>query len=544
MKPTVLVFGMLLVMSLWLASSNAHEAAEKGAQLGQVHFAVACNAAAQAQFNRAVALLHSFWFAPAMKTFASVSEFDASCAMAHWGVAMSLLGNPFAWPPSPQALKDGWTAVEKARSTGAQTPREQGYISAVEAFYKDAETVDHRTRALAYEKAMEQLARQYPDDREATIFYALALNATALPTDKTYANQLKAAALLEQVFKEQPQHPGVAHYLIHSYDYPPIAPRGLDAARRYAGIAPSAPHALHMPSHIFTRLGLWQESIDSNRASADAAREELLTTHQQGAGSYNALHALDYMMYGYLQLGQDRAARQVLDEIMAIQQLDVENFAAAYAFAAIPSRYALERQRWAEAAQLTLHPSTLAWQRFPQAEAVLIFARGLGAARSGDSATARKDLDRLQALRQAMLETKQTYWAGQTEIQHRVVAAWLARAEGKNQEALDHMRAAADLEDATEKHPVTPGSLVPARELLGEMLIEFNDPGQALQAFEASHRVEPNRFKGLYGAARAAAAAGEREKAQALYTQLVTLAAKADGERPELVEARAFLAQR
>jgi tetratricopeptide (TPR) repeat protein len=299
-----------------------------------------------------------------------------------------------------------------------------------------------------------------------------------------------------------------------------------------------------MPSHIFTRLGLWQESIDTNHASAQAAREELLETHQQGAGSYNALHAMDYMMYGYLQLGQDREAKRLLDEIMAIQKLDVENFVAAYAFAAIPARYALERRRWAEVAALTLHPHSLAWHRFPQAEAVITFARGLGAARRGDIATARQDLDRLQALREAMLAAKQHYWAEQTEIQRRVVAAWLARAAGKNQEALEGMQAAADLEDATEKHPVTPGPLVPARELLGEMLLALNNPVQALQAFEASHQVEPNRFQGLYGAARAAEVAGEREKARTFYIQLVTLAAQTDSERPELVEARTFLAQR
>jgi tetratricopeptide (TPR) repeat protein len=465
--------------------------------------------------------------------------------MAHWGVAMSLLGPPFLWPPSSTALKDSWAALDKARAMGAKTPREQAYIATLAAFYKDAETVEHRTRALAYEQAMAHLARQYSEDREATIFYALALNATALPTDKTYANQLKAAALLEQVFTEQPQHPGVARYLIHSYDYPPIAQRGLGAARRYASIAPSAPHALHMPSHIFTRLGLWQESIDTNHASAQAAREELLEAHQQGAGSYNALHAMDYMMYGYLQLGQDRETKRLLDEIMAIQKLDVENFVAAYAFAAIPARYALERRRWAEVVALTLHPHSLAWHRFPQAEAVITFARGLGAARRGDIATARQDLDRLQALREAMLAAKQHYWAEQTEIQRRVVAAWLARAAGKNQEALEGMQAAADLEDATEKHPVTPGPLVPARELLGEMLIELNNPVQALQAFEASHQVEPNRFQGLYGAARAAEVAGEREKARTFYTQLITLAMQTDdSERPELVQARTFLAQR
>lgn len=543
MQRTLLVFYMLLLVLSWMTPGHSHEATGKGTQFGQVHFPVTCNAAAQEKFDGAVARLHSFWFTPAITTFTAVTELDPTCAMAHWGVAMSLLGNPFTWPPPPPALKDGWTAVAKARTMGAKTPREQAYIAAIEMFYKDAETVEHRTRAVGYEKAMEHLTQQYPDDREAIIFYALALNATALPSDKTYANQLKAATLLERVFTEQPQHPGVAHYLIHSYDYPPIAARGLDAARRYASIAPSAPHALHMPSHIFTRLGLWQESIDTNRAAAESARDELLTTHQQGAGSYNALHALDYMMYGYLQLAQDGEAQRILAEIMAIQQLDVENFVAAYAFAAIPARYVLERRRWAEAAQLTLHPRELAWQRFPQAEAVLTFARGLGAARSGDVTTARKDHDRLQHLRDTMHAAKQSYWAEQAEIQRRVVAAWLAYAEGKTPEALDLMRAAADLEDATEKHPVTPGPLVPARELLGEMLLECNNPGQALQAFEASHRVEPNRFKGLYGAAQAAALAGAQDKARTWYAHLLTLAARADSQRPELTEAKAFLAR-
>lgn len=544
MKALSLVGAMFLTVLLWIVPSTGHEASGKGEQLGQVHFPTSCNAAAQAQFDRAVALLHSFWFAPAIKTFDAVTELDPACAIAHWGVAMSLPGNPFAWPPSAKVLKDGWAVVEKAKAVGVKTPREQAYIAAIEAFYKDGESVEHRPRVLAYEKAMEQLTQQFPDDQEAIIFYALALNATALPSDKTYANQLKAAALLEKVFTAQPQHPGIAHYLIHSYDYPPIAPRGLDAAQRYAKIAPSAPHALHMPSHIFTRVGLWQESIETNRASADAAKEELQETHQQGSSSYNALHALDYMMYGYLQLAQDGAAKRVMDEIMAIHKLDVEHFVAAYAFAALPSRYALERRRWADAAALTLHPRELAWQRFPQAEAVLTFARGLGAARSGDLATARQDVERLQVLREAMLAAKQNYWAEQAEIQRRMVAAWVARAEGKNEEALEGMRAAAALEDATEKHPVTPGPLIPARELLGELFLELNQPAAALQAFEASQRVEPNRFCGLYGAARAATLAGEREKARTFYTQLVALGGQADGERPELTEARTFLAQK
>jgi hypothetical protein len=377
---------------------------------------------------------------------------------------------------------------------------------------------------------MERLSQRYPDDREAAIFYALALNATALPTDKTYANQLKAAAILEKVFAEQPQHPGVAHYLIHSYDYPPIAEKGVGAARRYAGIAPAAPHALHMPSHIFTRRGYWQESVESNRASAAAAQNH-----------FDQLHAMDYLTYAYLQMAQDQAAKRVLDDMNAIQKINTEHFVVGFALATIPSRYALERGRWSDAASLTLFGKEFPWGRFPQSEAQLVFARGLGAARSGNAAAARQDLDRLQVLRDALAAAKNGYWAEQVDIQHRIVAAWIARAEGKKDEALALMRSAADREDATEKHPVTPGPLVPARELLGEMLLESNEPAQALKEFEASMRVEPNRFRGLLGAARAAELAGDRGKARTYYSQLVILGEKADSERPEILQAKTFL---
>jgi hypothetical protein len=528
----------VLVVASTLA---AQDEAQPPQQLGKVHFPVSCGAGAQAQFDRAVALLHSFWFGEAGAAFADVARTDPGCAMAHWGAAMTWLGNPLAGAPSPKALKEGAAEVEKAKAAGGKTPRERDYIAAIETFYKDADKVDHRTRALAYEKAMEQLAARYPDDREAAIFYALALNITLVPTDKTYANQLKAAAILEKVFAEQPDHPGAAHYLIHSYDFPPIANKGLPAAKRYAAIAPSAPHALHMPSHIFTRLGYWQESIDTNRASAAAAKEELGRNTEPGLGSYNALHAMDYMVYGYLQLARDQEAKAVLDEISGIRKLDVEHFAAAYAFAAIPARYALERRRWAEAAALEPHPKEIPWSRFPQAEAITSFARALGAARSGDAARARRDIERLHALREALVTMKLGYWAQQVEIQDKVAGAWVARAEGRNEEALALMRAAADLEGATEKHPVTPGPIVPARELLGEMLLDLKQPAQALLEFEASRRVEPNRFAGLYGAARAAELAGDREKARTDYTQLVALAEKANGDRAELRQARAFL---
>ncbi len=512
--------------------------------LGTVDFSVSCTPDAQAEFSHGVALLHSFWFVPAIKSFSTVTTLDPTCAMGHWGVAMSLLDNPFAGPPTPKALKDGWAATEKAIAAGAKTPREQTYITAITAFYKDAATVDHRTRALAYAQAMESLASQFPQDTEATIFYALALDFTALPTDKTYANQLKAAKMLEAIFIKQPNHPGVAHYLIHSYDAPAIAEKGLDAADRYAQIAPDAPHALHMPSHIFTRRGLWQKSIDTNIVSARVANADVIAALGADSGSVNALHATDYLMYGYLQLGQDVAAHKLLDQIKTIQKLDVEQFAAYYAFAAMPARYVLERNQWAEAANLTLQPANLAWEKFPHAEALLVFARGLGAARSNDVAAARKELDRLQALHAILVKAKNAYWAGQADIQIQEVSAWIALAEGKKDEALTMMHKAVDMEAATEKHPVTPGPLKPAHELLGELLLALNQPAQALTEFEASQKTEPNRFMGLYGTARAAELAGDKQKARTFYEQLVELGKTADSDRPELAAAKAFVAQK
>jgi hypothetical protein len=380
---------------------------------------------------------------------------------------------------------------------------------------------------------MERIYLTYPEDREAAVFYALALNATALPTDKTFANTLRAAAILQEVFAEQPDHPGVAHYLIHSYDYPPLAQHGLDFAQRYGGLAPAVSHAQHMPSHIFTRLGYWQESIRSNLAAAQAA-----------ANDFDLLHAKDYLVYAYLQLGQDQRASGVLAEIMGFPRAADENVATAYAFAAMPARYALERGRWTDAAALSLHPSGFTWSRFPEFEAITVFARAMGAARNGDAAQARQDAERLEALRDAVSARGDAYWAEQVAIQREVALAWVARAEGRNQEALALLRAAAEREDATDKHPVTPGPIAPARELLGELLLELNAPGEALAAFEASQRVEPNRFRGLFGAARAADLAGDRERARTYYAQLLALAEHADTARPELQQARAYLAQR
>jgi tetratricopeptide (TPR) repeat protein len=528
-----LVPGLTLLLALLLAATPA--VAQQGSsteKLGRVSFANSCSPAVQAELTRAVALLHSFWWRAAINAFTEVGQRDPACAIAHWGVAMAVLDNPFVWPPPAKAMAEGKAALERARAAGGGTARERDYIAALETLYRDYESVDHRTRAVAYEKAMEQLAARYPEDREAAIFHALALNATALPTDKAYTQQLRAAGILERVFQEQPDHPGVAHYLIHSYDYPAIAEKGLNAARRYASIAPAAPHAQHMPSHIFTRRGFWADSIQSNRASAAAADND-----------FDRFHAWDYLAYGHLQLGQDRAARGVLDQTLSVQKPNVVHLAVAFAYAAIPARYALERGQWAEAAALELRPADYPWSRTPQAEANLVFARGLGAARSGNLAQARQDQARLAAIRDTLLAAKVGYWADQTDIQRLLVAGWIARAEGRTEDALQLVRAAADREDATEKHPVTPGPLAPARELLGELLLELGQPAPALREFEASQQKEPNRFRGYYGAGRAAELAGDVARAKRHYGELVKLAAQADTERPELVHARAVLAR-
>ncbi len=498
-------------------------------KLGRVHFTTACSPAVQGDFDRAVALLHSFWYSAAVKAFTAVAAAEPSCAMAYWGVAMSWW-YPLWEPPGANALQQGTAAVEKAVSIGGKTERERDYIAAIQAFYKDADTVNHRTRALAYEAAMERVYVKYPDDREGAIFYALALDATALPTDKSYAKQLKAGAILEKIFGEQPEHPGIAHYVIHSYDYPPLASRALDASRRYAKIAPSAAHALHMPSHIFTRLSLWEESAQSNADSVTAAKPD---GDMQGQ-----LHALDYMAYAYLQLAQDEKARGVVDAARSFGKVERETNATAYAQVAIPARFVVERRRWAEA--IGLEPIET---RYAHVNGITYLARAVGLARSGDTAGARREVERLATLREALAQAKQGYWGDQVEVQRRAAAGWMARAEGKNDEALALLRGAADLEDSMEKHPVTPGSILPAREMLGDLLLDLGQPKLALVEYEASLRREPRRFNGIYGAGLAAEQAGEPVKAKSYYTGLVAMAAQADGERPELAHARGFLAK-
>jgi tetratricopeptide (TPR) repeat protein len=544
-KSTIIIWLLATVLIPGGAASWSQEKEEAvhshhAEVLGEVSFPVSCNAAAQKEFNRAMALFHSFWFDPARKAFSQVARHDPGCGMAYWGIAFMSLGNVFAWPPNPKAMKAGEEALAEGRRIGAGTPRESDYITALAAYFRNWETTDHRPRVVAYEKAMEALAARYPDDQEAQILYALALNATALPSDKTFANQLKAAAILEPLFVKYPNHPGVAHYLIHTYDYAELAEKGLPSARIYARIAPSVPHALHMPSHIFSRAGLWAEMVESNRASYLAARAEL-KEQTLGVGTYDALHALDYMIFGQLQQAQDRAARQVWEEVAAMRKVDVENFIAAYAFAAIPSRFALERSDWKQAAALELSPADLSWNKFPQAEAILVFARGLGAARSGDTAAARRDVQRLQTLQEAMTAAKIGYWAGQAEFQIKTVSAWIALAEKRSEEALQLMRGAAGLEEASDKHPVTPGNVVPSRELLGEMLLALNRPSEALAEFERSLKRDPNRFRAIYGAAQAAEAAGTRETARLYYERLLALTKNRDTERLEIIQAKAFL---
>ncbi|MDH4175653.1 MAG: hypothetical protein OEZ09_08690 [Betaproteobacteria bacterium] len=500
------------------------------AQLGKVHFETSCTAVAK-DFDTSVALLHSFWVKDAIEGFQHVLKSDPRCAIAYWGIAMALQQNPLTGQaPNADATRLALAGLEKAKAIDAGTQRERDYLAAIGLIYKDADKTEFRSRRLAYEKAMEALVQRYPEDTEAEIFYALSLQMTADLADKTFANQLRSTAILEKFFKLQPEHPGVAHYLIHGYDYSAIARRGVEAARRYSQIAPRHPHALHMPSHIFTHLGSWQDSIDANRRSYTAAQAE--------SNGQEQAHAMDYLVHAHLQMGQDDEARQIVAQGQAIDTINPAVFIGPYALAAMPARYALERRAWKEAANLEPRPS-----RFPFTVAITHFARGLGFARTGDTASAQGEAARLAALRDALKEQKNTYWANQVEVQRLAVVGWTALANNAQQEALASMRAAADLEDSMQKHIVTPAPVVPARELLGEMLLEAGQPREALAAFESSAQREPNRLRGMYGAGQAAARAGERAKAKTYYAKLAELAVKADITRPELELAKAYVAQ-
>jgi predicted Zn-dependent protease len=493
--------------------------------LGKVHFPVSCSAEAQATFDEAMKLQHSFWYQASEKKFHEVLKTDPTCVMAHWGRALSLLYNPFL-PPPQKNLAEGFAALQEAHRSGPKTEREAGFINALLAFYRDHDQKDHRTRVLQYEQAMEALAARFPDDPEVRIYYALSLNVAASPTDKTYAKPLKAAEILEAEWNRQPDHPGVVHYLVHTYDYPPLAEKGLKAATRYSEVAPDAPHALHMPSHIFTRVGHWQQSVDSNtRASEKAGAANELD---------DLLHASDYMVYAYLQMGQDEAARRIVVDRERHAEAKMIRPAGPFALVAMKARFAMERGAWAEAASLQPRPTS-----FPFVDAITHYARAVGFARSGKAEDAAKEVEALTKL-VTVLE-KDAYWKEQVDIQRQSASAWVAFARGEREEALTRMRAAADRETKTEKHVVTPGPLAPARELLAEMLLEMNRPAEALQEFEAVQKNEPNRFRAVSGAARAAEQGGNQEVARAQYGKLVQIAAKSDSARPELEAAKKYL---
>ena len=540
MHRVAVVAGFLLALAAHgLAQEHPHGNVEK---LGTVYFATSCNQVAQKEFNRAVALLHSFQFSRALEGFNAVLGEDPTCGIAYWGIALSDWSNPFpAGMKEKTQLQSGRENAERGRNVGVGTERERAYIAAVGNLYADFENTPQSARLLAYRDAMGKVATKYPEDHEALIFYALAIAASEDPADKTYAGRLKAGAILEKLFDEEPTHPGLAHYIIHTYDVPALAGRGLVAARRYSEIAPDAPHALHMPSHTFTRTGYWQDSIDSNIAAAAAARREGQTAEE--------LHASDYEIYADLQTGQDLAARRILDSLPEIaSRFDPRVVLSGagspavgyFALAAIPARYALERQEWEQAARLIPRETP-----FPYTEAVTWFARGLGAGQLRQTQAARESAAALKQIRERLLKAGENYWAQQVEIQGLEVAAWAALAEGKKEEALRQMKSAAELEDATEKSAVTPGPLAPARELLGEMLLEIKEPAQALEQFEATLTKEPGRFRALYGAAHAAQLSGSREVSQKHFGELLKVCGRADKPgREEILEVERAISQK
>lgn len=518
---------------------------------GTLDFPVSCAPAARTEFTRGVALLHSFFYEEARRIFTEVAAKDPTCAMAQWGIAMTWW-HPIWTPPTADEMSAGKAASDKAMAMKAGSDRERQFITALNAYYSTPDgpstgqvgqschgPVGPRERVIAYEKAMHKLYERYPDDFETQTFYALAVLAVgyASPTDTTLSNQLEAARILEKLWKKNPSHPGVVHYLIHCYDYPALAERGLAAARRYGSIAPWVPHALHMPSHIFTRLGMWEDSIAANRSAADASRAYAVLRHRE-ATEAEELHALDYMAYSYLQEAEDAKAKEIVDFAATVHKTNPElEFSAAYALAAIPARYALERNAWSEAANLRV-PSVPHWSSFPFMEALIEYSHALGRAHSGDLEGARKAMERMQQLRDATTDLKFDYFKKHLDLQMEAASAWVAYGEGRKEDALDLLRRTADAEDILGKHPVSSGALVPAREQLGDLLLKLDRPKEALREFEAALKIYPGRFRGLYGAAQAAGQLGEKEKADRYHAKLTEQTAKADGSRGELAQLR------
>ena len=534
---------ILLIVGVGLAVTqedhSRHEHPVAG--LGTVNFPTSCNASAQKWISRGAALLHSFGYEEARLAFNEAAKADPSCGMAYWGVARTWY-HPIWAPPSPDELKQGTVAIQRALATSAKNERERDYINALAVFYNEWQTVDHATRTKAYEQALAKVCRRHPDDDEAAIFHALQLVAIGYldPTDKTYAWQKRGGKILNTVLARHQNHPGVAHYIIHSVDYPSIAELGLNAARAYAKIAPDSPHALHMPSHIFTRLGLWDDSIASNTASAKSGVAQARRL-RGGGGAFDQLHAMDYLVYAYLQQARNKSAQNVLAEMWAITELDENQFAAAYAFAASPARLALERHDWKAAAALEVKPAWFPWNRFRNAEALVHYAKAIGAARGGDVAAARRSAEELATIRRALPASRDYDWSGSIGAQWEAATALIAFAEGKKDEGLRLLRTAAEHEDAVDKHPVTPGALLPVREMLADLLLENRAPADALKEYEAVLKTAPRRFNATAGAARAADEAGNRAKAREYAMQLLKIAKNAEASRPELAWARGYI---
>jgi tetratricopeptide (TPR) repeat protein len=540
-KSLLAVLACSLLLQGAAQAHDEHADHASGDHFGSVHFPMSCSAEAQRQFDRAVAMLHSFFYPETVKAFTAITQSEPSCAMAYWGLAISQRPNPLVPPFAPQALKSGWEAIQKARSASTATEREREWIEALSPFFESYETLDQKARTAKYEAAMAELHARHPDDVEVTVFYALALNEAVDLADKTYSRQLRAAALLEPLSVRFPDHPGIAHILIHSYDYAPIATKGLPAARRYAALAPSAPHALHMPSHIFSTLGMWQDAIAADLASDAAAKSYASSANPALDPSANPAryHSLDFLTNAYLQLAQDKRARAIVDERSRVSGLSPEYRLSGHtAFAAIPVRFAIERGAWAEAAALEV-PRT----PYPQAEAITWFGRALGAARSGDLAAAHRDLDEILRLRAKLGGVDDAYWAEQLDLQVSAARAWIAIGEGRADDAIALMRGAAAGEEHTEKNVAMENRLSPMRELLGELLLQAGKPAEAQGAFEESLRTVPNRFRSLAGAARAAVLAKHPVQARAHYQALLALTRDADGEREAVRAARTYLSE-
>ena len=508
-------------------------------QFGRVEFETSCTGKVKENFNLAIEMLHSFEYDEAEKVFAKIIDAEPDCAMAYWGVAMCN-NHPLWSPPTVAELKKGARAIAIAASITQKSGREAAYIDAMASFYKDWNKADHHTRSVRFEKGMEKTYRENPNDKEAAIFYALALDAAADPSDKSYSNQKKAGAILTSLYPGHPDHPGIVHYIIHTYDYPELAALGLPAARKYASVAPSSAHAQHMPSHIFTRLGLWDECISSNLVSVSYAKCYALGAGIKGNWD-EELHGLDYLVYAYLQKGENKAAKEQCDYLKTIDKVYPVDFKDAYAFAAIPARYVLENKNWPDAARLQLHPADFPWGKYPWEKAIVNFTRALGFVHTGKMDSAKMELKNLEAIYDTLTNQKDLYKANQVKIQINTVQAWILYKEGKNNEALTTMIAAADMEDKTEKHPVTPGEVIPARELLGDMLLQMNQTQKALEAYEADLKTHPNRFNGLYGAGLASEKLHDFKETNSCYKQLAAVANAPGSNRPELEAARLFL---